>query len=73
MAEKGNARIYVPINKTGRVTQVDVSDLKVEENFGLVPPKKKNGRVVGHLDQTLTTDEILANFRALCMILAAAE
>jgi hypothetical protein len=60
--------VYLPINKTGLVRQVDVAELPVQ--FGIVPPKKKNGRVNGHLDQSLSKEDILANFRALCLILA---
>jgi hypothetical protein len=68
MALKGPSRMYLPINKTGIVRQVDVAELPVQ--FGIVPPKKKNGKVNGHLDQTLSKEDILTHFRLLCMILA---
>jgi hypothetical protein len=70
MALKGPSRVYLPINKTGIVRQVDLAELPVSEGFGTIAPKKKNGRVNGHLDQSLSKEDILSNFRALCMILA---
>jgi hypothetical protein len=68
-AAKGPARLYVPVSKRGEVTRVDVSELPA--SFGIVPPTRKNGRVNGHLAQEgMSQEDILTNFRLLCMVLA---
>jgi len=71
-AKKGEGRVYLPVNKTGRVTRVDIAAIKLEGSDLVVPPRKPNGKVYHELKQVdLTESQILENFQLLCMMLAA--